>query len=121
MPNDGRRPKRIGRLIQEALGRILATELPEAAADIVAITRVDVQADLKSARIFVSAFGPVPPDAVLALCVARVGAIRHRLAMAVELKYNPRLVFALDPSAELNDRIERLLGPKSDTDERPAD
>jgi ribosome-binding factor A len=121
MPNDGRRPKRVARLIQEALGGILAQELPEAAADILTVTRVDVPADLKSARIFVSVFGPVPPDAVLALCAARIGAIRHRLAMAVALKYNPRLEFALDPSADLNDRIERLLAPKGDDHDRSAD
>ena len=121
MPSDGRRPKRIGRLIQEALGRILAAELPEAAADIVTVTRVDVPADLKTARVYVSVFGPLPPAAVLALCAERAGAIRHRLASAVELKYNPRLVFALDPSAELNDRIERLLAPKSDDHDRSAD
>ena len=51
------------------------------------------------------------PARVLALLAQRGGAIRRSLASSARLKYNPQLFFALDPSADLNDRIERLLQP----------
>jgi ribosome-binding factor A len=111
MKVESRRQKRIGSLLQEALGRILIDELHGATEDIVAVTRVDIPADLKTARVYVSAYGPDEPARVLALLAQRGGAIRRSLASSARLKYNPQLFFALDPSADLNDRIERLLRP----------
>jgi ribosome-binding factor A len=119
MKNESRRQKRIASLLQEALSRILIDELRGETGNLVTVTRVDVPADLKSARIFVSIYGPDKPADVLALLGKRAGPIRRLLASSIKLKYNPLLFFALDPSADLNDRIERLLGP-SKKNERPA-
>jgi len=119
MRTASRRPQRIGSLLQEALGPILIDALHGATADLVTVTRVDVPADLKTARILVSAYGPDAPDRVLEMIVERSGAIRRSLASAARLKYNPQLFFALDPSADFNDRIERLLRP-NENDEHDA-
>jgi ribosome-binding factor A len=109
MRDDGRRPRRVASLLQEALSRILVEELRGVASGLVTVTRVDVPADLKSARVAVSVFGGSDPAEVLAHLERRTGGIRKLLASSVKLKYNPMLFFALDPSAEIDNRIERLL------------
>jgi ribosome-binding factor A len=108
MREESRRQKRIARLLQEALGPLVLRELPPGAATLVTLTHVKVPADLRSARIFVSVFGG-DPQGILRRLEERTGHIRKNLASLVELKYNPELFFALDPSAERDERIERLL------------
>jgi ribosome-binding factor A len=108
MREESRRQKRIARLLQEALGPLLLRELEPGAAPLVTLTHVDVPADLRSARVFISVFGG-EAGAVLQQLQDRAGHIRKHLASLVELKYNPELFFSLDPSADKDERIARLL------------
>jgi len=119
LKDESRRQKRISSLLQEALSRILIDELRGVTGGLVTVTRVDVPADLKSARVYVSVYGPDDSAGVVTRLEQRAGTIRRILASSAKLKYNPQLFFALDPSAELNDRIERILEP-SKKNERPA-
>ena len=119
MRDESRRQKRIARLLQEALGPLVLRELEAGAATLVTITHVDVQADLRSARVFLSVFGG-DAAAVLGRLEERSGAVRRHLASEVELKYNPQLFFSLDPSADADARIERLL-KSTQTDDRKPD
>jgi len=109
MREERRRPKRVGHLIRNALSEILSLELRGVATGLVTVTRVEVPADLKTACVYLSIFGPDDPSAVLAHLEMRAGVVRKLLAAAVKLKYNPELFFALDPSAEFSDRIDRIL------------
>jgi ribosome-binding factor A len=108
MRSESRRQKRVARLIQEALGPILARELEPGSATLLSLTHVEVPSDLRSARVYISVFGG-ESEPVLRRLAERSGALRKSLAALVELKYNPELFFALDPSADMNERIERLL------------
>jgi ribosome-binding factor A len=103
------RQKRIGRLLQETLGPLLIRELGGVTTGVVTVTAVDVPADLRSARVFLSVFGPDDPRVILDHLERRRGVLRRDLASAVKLKYNPQLIFALDPSADIAERIERRL------------
>ena len=120
MRDESRRQKRIGSLLQEALSRIVIEELHEITGALVTVTRVDVPADLKTARVYVSIFGGGDPAPVFAHLEKRTGPLRKRLAAAVKLKYNPQLIFRLDPGADMNDRIDRLLRASAN-DEHDAD
>jgi len=118
MREESRRQKRIARLLQEALGPLLLRELELGAATLVTVTHVDILADLRSARVFVSVFDG-DPAAVLRRLEERAGAVRRHLAPLVELKYNPELFFSLDPSADMDARIETLLqGTRKDGPDR---
>ncbi len=119
MREESRRQKRVARLLQEALGPLLLKELDPGTATLVTLTHVDVPADLRSARVFVSVFGG-DPEAVLSRLGERAGAIRRHLASVVDLKYNPELIFSLDPSADMDARIERLL-ETTHSDDRKSD
>jgi len=112
MREESRRQKRVSNLLREALGPILIDEVQAETGGLLTITRVEMPADLLQARVYVSLFG-AEPEAVLALLEGRAGQIRRRLAACVDLKYNPQLVFKLDPSASEIERIDRLLDASS--------
>lgn len=109
MREESRRQKKIASLIQEALGPLLITEFQPESGGLVTVTRVEVQADLRSACVYLSVLGPADPAEALARLESRAGQMRRLLASAVKLKYNPQLIFRLDPSAAEIERIERIL------------
>jgi len=117
MRTESRRQQRMASLLQEALSEILPGELRFYPSSLVSVTRVEVPADLRSARILLSVFGPADPEEVRSHLEKRTGAIRHRLAGIAEFKYNPQLVFAIDPSAETVERITRILEESSHDDD----
>jgi ribosome-binding factor A len=119
MREEGRRQRRVASLLLEALGPLILRELEPGAATLVTLTHVDVPADLRSAQVFVSVFGG-DSGAVLQRLQDRAGRIRKHLASLVELKYNPELFFSLDPSADMDERIGRLL-KSTQSHDRDAD
>jgi ribosome-binding factor A len=117
MRAESRRQKRMASLLREALGGILPTELRSYPTSLVSVTRVEVPADLRSARVLLSVFGPAEAEEVRVHLERRTGAIRHRLAAVAEFKYNPQLVFVLDASAEDDERISRILEESAHDDD----
>jgi ribosome-binding factor A len=109
MREESRRQKRVGRLIQEALSEILQQELAGVTTGVVTVTRAEVPADLRTARIYLSVFGPEDPTGVLAYLEKRKGHLRKLLASSVKLKYNPGLIFTLDETEEFSERMDELL------------
>ncbi|MBN1939258.1 MAG: 30S ribosome-binding factor RbfA [Candidatus Aminicenantes bacterium] len=116
MRTESRRQKRMASLLREALGDILPSELRSYPTSLVSVTRVEIPADLRSARVLLSIFGPAEAEEIRGHLERRTGAIRHRLAAVAEFKYNPQLVFALDSSAEDVERISRILEEKAHDD-----
>jgi ribosome-binding factor A len=109
MKDESRRQKKIGSLLLEALSRLLIQELHDVTTALVTVTRVDVPADLKTAHVHLSVFGAEDPAPIFAHLERRTGLIRKSLASTVKLKYNPMLFFSLDPTADMSERIDRLL------------
>jgi ribosome-binding factor A len=113
-----RRQKRVDSILQDALSLLLIQELREVTADLVTVTRVETAADLQSARVFISLYGPGDPAAVLAHLRKRTGPLRHILASQVELKYNPMLFFEWDQTPAFAERLDKLIaGSKSHDDD----
>jgi ribosome-binding factor A len=109
MNMEGRRQKRVSRLLQEALSQLLIQEIQNISHSLVTVTHVDVTADLLTARVFLSVYGPDDPQTILAYLEQRRGSLRKSLASLVKLKYNPMLFFSLDPTHEYEQRIDELL------------
>lgn len=103
------RQKRVARLIEEALGRILIEDIQDAAAGLITVTRVEMTGDLRTARVFLSYIGRESPEAVLSLLENKKGLLRKSLASRVKLKYNPSIHFEVDPTPAYADRVERLI------------
>lgn len=104
-----RRQKRVSSLIKEELSRLLLEEIQVPSPGLITVTRVEMCADLKSARVFLSLFGIKDADSVLSLIEKRKGHFRKIIASRVKLKYNPSLNFCVDPVPEYEAHIDRLL------------
>ena len=107
--DSSRRQKRVSNLIKETLSRALVREVQDSSSGIITLTRVDLSPDLKTAHVYLSVFGQVDRKALLALIEQRKGLLRKHVASEVKLKYNPDLIFCLDPTLEYESRIDRLI------------
>jgi ribosome-binding factor A len=107
--SENRREKRVSSLITEELGRIFIEEIQGRVPGLITVTRVEMAHDLLSARVYVSVFGDTDKEGLLALLEKRTGHIRKRLASRINLRYNPQLVFTLDPAPEYEERLDRLM------------
>ena len=109
--------------INDAVAQELAVALrelrdPRLIENFVSITRAEVSADLKVARVYFSAMGDAD-DAKKAL-VGATGKFRHHLATTLNLRITPELLFYADGSIEHGAHIARLLADIKEQDERRA-
>ena len=109
MSDRGFRTRRVAELVQAELSRLLISEFQDPVSGLLTVTRVEMTPDLLTARVFLSVFGADDPNAQLDRLERAKGPIRKALASRVKLKYNPQLIFALDPGPEHQDRIDKLI------------
>ncbi len=94
-----RRTQRVGRLLQQELGRILLRELSDPRIDTArtSITRVEVQEDLLRAKVYVSVMGSESQQRLGIEALNRAARrIQSLLRQAVQLRYMPALEFLPD-------------------------
>ncbi|HLY65092.1 MAG TPA: 30S ribosome-binding factor RbfA [Chloroflexota bacterium] len=106
-----RRAERVQSLIRHELGEILQQEVKDPRIEgLVSITAVEVSADLRHARVFVSVYGAKEAEthAMEALSSARPF-LRHELRQRLHLRYTPDLDLHLDHSLAYADEVSRLL------------
>ena len=106
---ESRRQKRVGSLIMEALSRLLIEDLQDPSIGLITVTRVEMSSDLKSARVYISAFGEGKKEAILDNLNERKAYLRKSIASKINLKYNPKLNFFLDPTSNYEKRIDELI------------
>src|ERR1019366_7468054 len=106
----GRRPKKGGDVGRAELARLLGEDLGDPGIGVATITDVVMADDLRSARVFVSVFGPKDQfkTTVDALNHAR-GRLRSLVGKNCSLRYAPDLHFAEDHTLEHGARVEELL------------
>jgi ribosome-binding factor A len=105
-----RRTRQVGDLLREELTDIIRTEVKDPRIGFFSITHVDVPADLRSARVFVSVLGP-DEERVATLTALRSasGFIRHHLKPRLRMRQIPELEFRDDRSMEHAEQIARTL------------
>jgi len=105
-----RRQVQVGEAVQQHISYLLQRELKDPRIGFVTVTSVDMSADLKYARVFISVMGtPEEQKATMAALTSGRGFIRRELASRLDLRFAPEIQFKLDTSAEYSDRINRLL------------
>ena len=109
MSEKGLRTRRVAEVVRAELSQLLITEFQDPASGLLTVTRVEMTPDLLTARVYLSVFGAEDPAVPLERIERSKGAIRRALASRVKLKYNPQLIFALDPGPDHQDRIDRLI------------
>lgn len=103
------RQKRVSSLIKSELSRFLLDIPQEDAATLISITNVDMSSDLKTAYITLSVFGDASKEKILDAVNEKKGYFRKSIASTIKLKYNPQLIFSLDPTSEYEKRIDDLI------------
>ena len=105
---------RIGRINEEARKEISAVvrELkdPRVSKGLCSVVAVDITKDLRRCKVYISILGSeeVQQGAMAGLKSA-AGFIRRELALRLDLRYTPEMVFELDHSIENGAHINQLL------------
>ncbi|NOR15623.1 MAG: ribosome-binding factor A [Candidatus Aminicenantes bacterium] len=103
------RQKKVARVVREALAQSVAELFPDSAFSLLSITRVHMTVDLRTANVFFSIFGSQDPQEILSILQANKGPLRKSIASKTKLKYNPMLIFSLDPTQSYEEKIDRIL------------
>jgi ribosome-binding factor A len=106
----------VGEMLREELTDIIRREVKDPRVGFMSITRVDVPADLRSARVYVSVLGSDDErqETLTALRTA-AGFIRHHLKPRLRMRQIPELEFRDDRSMEYADQIARTLRDLEET------
>ena len=110
LPMDYRRADRVGDVILQELAYLLQRKVKDPRLEGITLTRVQVSADLRHARVFYSvlATDEVKVAVAAGLDSAR-GYLKRELGRRLQLRYMPDIVFCYDDSLDYGSRIHRLL------------
>lgn len=110
-----RRQERVSELVHEEISLLLQRESRDPRFALVTVTDVEVSADLRSARVFITVLGEEPEqqDALQALAHA-AGYLRRELSSRLRLRRIPELTFELDQAVARGSRILELLASLDD-------
>lgn len=115
----GRRPDRVGALLQSALSELLLRGVKDPRVGMVTITGVALSPDLKHATVYVSTHGDT--EAVRRTLAGLESArpyLQSQAGRRLGLRFTPELRFEIDPSIDNAARLEQLF---RETQPPPAD
>ncbi len=103
------RMRRVNEILREAIAEE-CRNLKDPRIGFLTVTGVEATPDLRHATVFYSVLGDdtVRRDTADAL-VAAAPRVRSAIGGQIRLKYTPELEFAVDPSIEHGERIDRIL------------
>jgi ribosome-binding factor A len=110
MPAEFSRPRRVAEQIKREIAPLLQRFAQDERLGLLTVTAVDVTADLRDARVFVTHLGSGATHAeLISRLNADSGRYRRHLAKALRLRATPSLAFLFDESTERSARIAALL------------
>jgi len=105
-----RRAERVGDLLRADLFEVLRREVADPRVHLVTVSEVQVTADLRHAKVWVSILGSEAQRAEAFAALERAsGFIRRQLGHRLRLRATPELTFELDDRAEHSQHISDLL------------
>ncbi len=118
------RQDQLGEVIAHELSDLIRTRMKDPRIGFASITDVDLSADLRHAKVFVSVMGePEEQRATLAALNHASGYLRHELAQRLTIRHTPDISFRLDESIARGAHVLDLINQVSahTTDKPPAD
>ena len=107
---NSRRTARLAEEIREEVAELIAGKLKDPRIGFVTVTRVDLAADLRWARVFVSVLGDEAQKAKsLAGLRQAVGFVRREVGRRIRTRHTPELSFQLDSGIDATERVAQLL------------
>ena len=96
--------------IREEVAQILAGGVKNPKLGFVTVTRVELTADLRAARVFVSAMGdPVQRKQSLRVLHQAAGWVRRELGRRLSTRHTPEVIFHNDAGLDYTERVAQLL------------
>ena len=114
-----KRVARVAELIRMELAGIILNELKDPRLGFITVMGVEVAADLRDAKVFVSVMGTEKEkkSTIIALDHSK-GFLQYRINESLQLQFTPRLHFKLDESIYNSLKIGKIL--KQINDEKPV-
>ncbi len=113
MAREFSRTSRIGQLILRELAQMIQHEVSDPRVGLVTVSHVDVTADMKYAKVFVTRLSGVDSEQDIDECLTGLkraaGFLRKNLASRVELRNIPELRFHYDKSLEHGFQMDELI------------
>lgn len=103
------RQKKVASLVRQELSQILLDFFQGEDAGPVSITRVDMTNDLKTAHVFISFFNNQKQEHLLKELDRRKRYLRKLIAPKIDLKYNPLLIFSIDPLLSIDEKLDNIF------------
>lgn len=105
-----RRTERLGEEIREEVARIVVSGLKDPRIGFVTIIRVDLTADLRTARVHVGVLGSeADREKSLAGLQQAAGFIRREVGRRLHVRHTPELIFRYDEGLDATERVAQLL------------
>lgn len=106
---DSRRTEQVGQLIKKEISQLLLREIDFPQGTLVTVTRVQVTADMRDARVFVS----ILPFARRFVILDKLRRQRRELQLLLndklEMRFVPKIFFFLDKTEEEASKVEELF------------
>lgn len=120
----GKRNQKIAFEIKTVIAEAIIQEMRDPRIGFLTVTDVDLSPDLRNAVVYISVFGEDKDKkkALRALTYAR-GFFQTAIAQKLQLRFTPKISFALDPSAEEGAKIDAIINKlhsERDTDGRES-
>jgi len=113
MAREFSRTNRIGQLVMRELAQMIQQDVSDPRVGLVTVSHVDVTADMKYAKVFVTRLNGVDSEQDVKECLAGLtnaaGFLRRNLAGRVELRNIPELRFHYDKSLEHGFQMDELI------------
>jgi len=106
---ESRRQKKVASLIKEALSHLLIDSIQDSSSSLITVSKIMMTPDLKTAHVYLSCFSQEQGQSILEKLENKKSYLRKSIASQTNLKYNPVLIFLIDPSREYEESIDKIL------------
>lgn len=110
---DGRRKIRVEKEVQEIVSRYIIENLRNELPGLITITKVQMPADFRTARIYLTYFSPTQTDQKIIDIAEELQTwakdIQDEIAHVLKMRYCPKLTFVNDETTEKILKIEKTL------------
>lgn len=117
-----RRVLKAAEAIREVVGMAILADLRDPRIEHVTVTRVEVSADMRNAKVYVSVMGTeAKQHLALKGLESSAGFLQSKVSDRIDTRYTPRLVFKLDEGVKKSIAIAKMLDDVLPTDPPPDD
>lgn len=107
---DSNRLNRIDEEMKKEISHIITYDLKDPnITGLISVTKVKVSGDLKYAKVYVSMLNAKDNKQVLAALKKSAGFVRTEVAIRINLRTTPEIIFIFDDSIEYGARIDTIL------------